>query len=564
MEDTTKEPTNNTISEMSLEAWRARAVSLLLTTASIVGGVAIVPAVILGLKPPVQWVAVTTLIILYLIIIAMAIFRRIDLQIRTSSIFIAGYMASILTMGKNGLTGVGPLYLLGLPVLGIVLLGTRFGIITSIFSVLIFSFFTVMVHLGWLENWLISTESPIQLLTWIGYGTTFTMLLATLITVLRLFAQFQTRSLQTSKEREKELNKAQILLKERIEEAERRARQFEAITNVGRKTTELLGPKEMLQQAVNAIKEQFDFQKAAIYLIEKEIPTILNPEIRLEALAGGNLEKESYPKLQSTAQRVLQEGPVTAVYSPVKDKAPPKQLGIPLRARGEILGVLVIQTEETSLHEENVEILQILADQITTAHDNARLFAESEASLQRMNALYRQYATKAWQEYLQTHPEDITYSQGKVTKASDTWQKAQRRAQQSEELVSIIQETPKGEKIHSLAVPITLRGLPLGVVGFHRPITEGPWQKDEMNTARAITERLVLALENIRLLEDTQRRAAQERLTSDITSRMRETLDVETVLQTAIQEIGQTLNISKIKLRMSKDANEATSKTLSS
>jgi hypothetical protein len=66
----------------------------------------------------------------------------------------------------------------------------------------------------------------------------------------------------------------------------------------------------------------------------------------------------------------------------------------------------------------------------------------------------------------------------------------------------------------------------------------------------AVSRQLALALENARLLEDTQRRAAREQLIGDITARMRETLDMETVLKTAIREIGDALGLARVEVRM--------------
>jgi hypothetical protein len=56
-----------------------------------------------------------------------------------------------------------------------------------------------------------------------------------------------------------------------------------------------------------------------------------------------------------------------------------------------------------------------------------------------------------------------------------------------------------------------------------------------------VTERLNVTLERARLHEETQRRAARERLTGEIATRLRETLDVETVLATAAQELRDAL-----------------------
>jgi hypothetical protein len=59
-----------------------------------------------------------------------------------------------------------------------------------------------------------------------------------------------------------------------------------------------------------------------------------------------------------------------------------------------------------------------------------------------------------------------------------------------------------------------------------------------------------VALDGTRLYQDTQRRAARERLAGEITGRIRETLDVETVLKTAIREMGAALGIPKVEVRL--------------
>ena len=72
-----------------------------------------------------------------------------------------------------------------------------------------------------------------------------------------------------------------------------------------------------------------------------------------------------------------------------------------------------------------------------------------------------------------------------------------------------------------------------------------------MNTISASQMmQLGMALEGARLYRDTRRRAEQERLTGQITARMRESLDIDTVLQSAVREIGEALDIAEVEVRM--------------
>jgi GAF domain-containing protein len=54
-------------------------------------------------------------------------------------------------------------------------------------------------------------------------------------------------------------------------------------------------------------------------------------------------------------------------------------------------------------------------------------------------------------------------------------------------------------------------------------------------------DRLGTALENVRLLEESLRRASKERLIGEITTRIGSSISVRNVLQTAAEELGRAL-----------------------
>ena len=65
-----------------------------------------------------------------------------------------------------------------------------------------------------------------------------------------------------------------------------------------------------------------------------------------------------------------------------------------------------------------------------------------------------------------------------------------------------------------------------------------------------MAEQLGLALESARLYQETQRRAAREQLVGEIGSRVRETLDLETMLKTTVQEVRQALDLPEVVVRL--------------
>ena len=75
-------------------------------------------------------------------------------------------------------------------------------------------------------------------------------------------------------------------------------------------------------------------------------------------------------------------------------------------------------------------------------------------------------------------------------------------------------------------------------------------EADENALTRTITEQLGIALDSARLYQGTQRRAAREQMIGEVTARIRETLDMETMLQTAAREIEQGLGLYDVTIRL--------------
>jgi GAF domain-containing protein len=65
-----------------------------------------------------------------------------------------------------------------------------------------------------------------------------------------------------------------------------------------------------------------------------------------------------------------------------------------------------------------------------------------------------------------------------------------------------------------------------------------------------LAEQLALAAENQRLFDATQRREAAERLAREVTTRMREPVELEDVLRTASEEIREALGCDWVVVRM--------------
>jgi GAF domain-containing protein len=85
----------------------------------------------------------------------------------------------------------------------------------------------------------------------------------------------------------------------------------------------------------------------------------------------------------------------------------------------------------------------------------------------------------------------------------------------------------------------------------------GPFSPAAIRLYEALVDQAAAALERAHLLEEARRRAAHDRLLREIASRTRQTLDMETMLQTAADEIYQALGLDEVVIRLATDEEES-------
>jgi GAF domain-containing protein len=95
-----------------------------------------------------------------------------------------------------------------------------------------------------------------------------------------------------------------------------------------------------------------------------------------------------------------------------------------------------------------------------------------------------------------------------------------------------------------MALPLTSRGQVIGALTVQSTEAEA-FSGEDMAVLQTMADQIANAIENARLFEETQHLAQRERTISQITSRLRSALNLETILQTAVQELGQALGASE-------------------
>jgi len=218
------------------------------------------------------------------------------------------------------------------------------------------------------------------------------------------------------------------------------------------------------------------------------------------------------------------------------------EIALPLRTRGALIGVLdVHSTRLEKFAAEEIAMLNVIADQLALAIDNARFLEQSQQGQDKDQGLYSDFTRNAWDEMIRSRPEWGYRSEEQgIFRVEGEWHPWMVKAAQQGQVV-VWQEG--GYTIAS--VPIRVRDYTLGVLDFRKAGDTVVWTTDELALVQTLTDQLGQALESARLYQNTQLRAERERILADITSKVRASTNVNVILQTAVKELAEALRVPK-------------------
>src|SRR6266498_3760548 len=337
---------------------------------------------------------------------------------------------------------------------------------------------------------------------------------------------------------------------------ERRANQFEAIALVTRATASNQNLETLLPLLAQVISEQFGFYHTGIFLLDENgeyaVLTAANSAGGKRMLQRGHkllIGKTGIVGIVSATgtPRIALDVGVDAAYFDNPDLLDTRsELALPLRTGQEIIGVLDVQsTQENAFQLEDTEVLSTLADQVSLAIQNAHSFEITQELLKQAEKTSGTYLRQSWKS-LQTQAVRIGYSvSGNVLKPLDK----RITSPQIEQAITCRETVAESGKNPVLAVPIRLRDDVVGIMDIHLP-GEHDWDPDEIDIAKAVADRLSLAIETSLLIETTQRRAEIERITSDISGKISSTTQFEAILRTAAEELSRVLGGSEVTVQL--------------
>jgi len=350
---------------------------------------------------------------------------------------------------------------------------------------------------------------------------------------------------------------------DRTAELARRSAQLEAAATIARAAAAIRDVGELLDETVRLISDRFGFYHAGIFLLDD---TGEYAVLRAASSEGGRRMLARGHKLLvgkvgivgavagSGQPRIALDVGADAVFFDNPDLPHTRsEMALPLRVQERLIGVLDVQSvQESAFSEEDVAVLQTLADQVALAIQSARLLEESRRAVLELQTIYSKQVSEAWQE--QATVPAFAYDRLEVVTADPDAYPIVEQAIRAGDLV-MASEPESGRS--ALAIPLRLRNQVIGAIALEELDEVRQWTTDEIELVRTVSEQVALALESARLYADTRRRAEEQEVLTRIAAIAGSTLDLDAMLEQLMREARRMLGAEFSVLLLADEARQA-------
>ena len=355
-----------------------------------------------------------------------------------------------------------------------------------------------------------------------------------------LVRENELRTIQATLEQSVDLRTQELSVANR--RAEKRVSQLQIIAEIARAIISVRKIDTLMPLLTQSIGDRFGFYHVGVFLLDESTQYAI---LRSANSEGGLLMLQRGHRLRIGEQTVIGfvaqsaralihavEGQGFSFQSDADLPMTKSQIGLPLKSENQIMGVLDIQSSEPqSFTADDIPTLSILADQVAIAIQNALLDEQLHRSLRETESTSRQASSQAWKGYAETS-QTRGYSYDGIRPGP----------------LKHIQKSDAGE--HTLSIPVQLRGQTIGRLKLRASDAARVWTDDELAVIEATAERVALALEGARLLEDAQKRAARETFLSDVAAKLGTSFQLDSILRDTVEELGKTFKNSTISFQL--------------
>jgi GAF domain-containing protein/HAMP domain-containing protein len=387
-----------------------------------------------------------------------------------------------------------------------------------------------------------------------------------------------------------------------------RTTQLQASFTVGQSASSILEPTDLINQVVNLITDQFGYYYAAIFLIDdagkwavlqdatgEAGQALLERHHRLE-IGGQSMVGSAVSMRQARVALDVGDEPVRFDNPFLPDTR--SEIALPLISADRVLGALDVQSVEPSAFGvESIDTLQNMATQVAIALSNAHLYQESQGQIRELDNLYQASQTlisvgqrdevfkivsnqmleasamhgctiMSWNREANAAVVEFDYSlvdgenlddkgtqydldefpiTGQVIREGRTLASRWDRTQFSPSEQEYVREYNIKTMLN---IPLIVQGRVIGEVELQDVEQTRELSPSQIRLIEALANQTATIMENLRVLEESQRLARRERVINEITEKIHRQIDVESIMKTALGEIAELLQVDEATIRL--------------
>ncbi|HEX3049876.1 MAG TPA: GAF domain-containing protein, partial [Aggregatilineaceae bacterium] len=302
---------------------------------------------------------------------------------------------------------------------------------------------------------------------------------------------------------------------------------------VGNLTTELYQREDLLPRVTDFIRERFNLYYVQVYLLDDirqyavlaagtgEVGRQLlalhhRIDLKLTSIVGSAIKNEQSILVSDTeASGIHLPNPLLPLTR--------SELAIPLRAGGEILGVVDLQAEKPgTFNADNMPVFEAMASQLAGALNAARAYQETRSAVERADRINRRLTRESWESYL-----------GRTSEGQAVAYTYDLQNVRPVEFIPTDSGNGHGTE-GTLQQAIYLRGQSIGdiVIGGQQALSA-----DDMALVEGVAERIALAVDQFRAFDETQAALSETELLYRASRAIGATKSEKEVVDTLIQTL---------------------------
>ncbi len=378
----------------------------------------------------------------------------------------------------------------------------------------------------------------------------------------------------------------------------KREEQIRITAEIARDSAGILDLDELLDKAVNMVRDRFGFYHASVFLLD---PLGEYAVLRESTGEAGRQMKANRHRLAVGSRSIVGQATAHAeavivpdvTHDPTHFPNPllPEtraELAIPLIYAGQVIGALDVQsTQVGAFHPNDIEILGILADQIATAIHNAGLYTAAQEMLGKHKLLHQinvaatsadsldealakvasglsiaqvadhigifllngrnelELAAAAGYQGGKPPSLRLALGQGLIGAAAQD-----RRPIRVDNVLNDPRYIQADERTRSaLALPIIFGENLIGALNLESD-QPAAFDENDVDIMATLANNLGAVLTNWKLVEQVRRQVDRQKTLFETTSRIRRSVDIATILQTSVAEIGRTVGAQRARITL--------------